>query len=279
MLSSLYPHPRDLRIAFDEEPHEYSIDGKKDPRIISVTTLVHSLFQPFNEDAIIRKMMGGRNWTSSKYYGMTAQQIKDLWEKNRVEASTAGTRMHKSIENYYNSLPNTEDDTAHIEYKYFQNFHAAFGFKAFRTEWFVFDEDIWLAGSIDMVYFRTEGDHTNLFIYDWKRCKEIKKENPFQTGKPPVDHLPDTNYWHYALQLNIYKRILESKYDKKIHELALIVLHPDNTNFIRIMLPILDDEVDAIWVMRRAILEGKPVTDDHDEPPAKPAGKCLIMDD
>ena len=38
----------------------------------------------------------------------------------------------------------------------------------------VFDEDVKLAGSIDMIFEREDGD---LEIYDWKRCKEIRKSN------------------------------------------------------------------------------------------------------
>ena len=31
-----------------------------------------------------------------------------------------------------------------------------------------------------------------------------------------INHLPDTNFWHYSLQLNTYKAILEDKYGVKI---------------------------------------------------------------
>jgi len=39
--------------------------------------------------------------------------------------------------------------------------------------------------------------------------------------------MPDSNFWHYALQLNTYKFILEEKYNKKIRDLYLVRLHPD----------------------------------------------------
>ena len=47
-----------------------------------------------------------------------------------------------------------------------------------------------------------------------------------------VDYIPDTNYWHYCLQLNVYKAILEEKYGKKVTELYLVCLHPNNYNKI-----------------------------------------------
>ena len=39
--------------------------------------------------------------------------------------------------------------------------------------------------------------------------------------------MPDTNFWHYALQLNTYKAILERKYGKTVTKLCLVRLHPD----------------------------------------------------
>jgi hypothetical protein len=92
---------------------------------------------------------------------------------------------------------------------------------------------------------RRWGADTPLAIYDWKRCREITKTNrgnKFATH-PAIEHLPDTNYWHYALQLNLYKYILQTKYDKKITDLYIIVLHPEAQNYQRIKLPDLQSEV------------------------------------
>jgi len=65
-----------------------------------------------------------------------------------------------------------------------------------------------------MVFEKEDG---TLLIYDWKRSKEIKKTNPFNkwANKEEIEHLPDSNYWHYCLQLNTYKAILEDKYGQK----------------------------------------------------------------
>ena len=68
--------------------------------------------------------------------------------------------------------------------------------------------------------------------------------------KAPLDNLPDTNYWHYSLQLNIYRRILEELYDVVVSELALVVLHPNNRSFKVIMLNRMDDEVTAMFATR-----------------------------
>jgi hypothetical protein len=98
----------------------------------------------------------------------------------------------------------------------------------------------------------SQGDGPPLAIYDWKRCREIVKTNrgnKFATH-PAIEHLPDTNYWHYALQLNIYKYILQTKYDKTVGDLYLIVLHPEAQNYQRIKLPDLQSEVAELFEER-----------------------------
>ena len=248
-LSTLHPHERDDSISFDEGPHIYTIDGDSD--YMSVTTWNHSHFEHFDADAIIANMMRSKRWTQSKYYGMTPDEIKAGWEKNRDEAATAGTAMHLDIERFYNKIP-VENDS--VEFAHFQRFRAYFenarpGVKPYRTEWMVWDTELRFAGSIDMVYENPDG---TLLIYDWKRSKEIKKTNGW--GKSAhtecVNHLPDTNFWHYSLQLNTYKELLERNYGKKVAELTLVCLHPDNENFQLIKVPDLKQEVGELFELR-----------------------------
>ena len=85
----------------------------------------------------------------------------------------------------------------------------------------------------------------------------MKIENEWAKGYGPASDLPDTNYWHYTLQLNIYRWLLEKNYGIKISEMALIVLHPNNKNYKRYKLNHLDDEVEEIMKARlRAVKEG-----------------------
>jgi len=66
-----------------------------------------------------------------------------------------------------------------------------------------------------------------------------------------ISHVPDTNFWHYALQLNTYKTILEQKYGKKVTKLALVCLHPSKANFEVIPVPVLTSEMEALFALRR----------------------------
>jgi ATP-dependent exoDNAse (exonuclease V) beta subunit len=274
------PHPRDAFIDFEPDSHTYTIRPDTytirpdtytirpdtpspilcpEKKYTSVTTWNHTHFTHFDADAIVAKM----NLTkpSSKYFGQTPEQIKAGWDKNRDEAASAGTAMHYYIECYYNAAAEASNIKSPLskELAYFHNFVLDFQkkfpqYKPYRTEWTIYHEELQLAGSIDMV-FENENDGS-LFIYDWKRTKEIKKHSAYMTFALTecISHLPDTNYWHYALQLNTYKTILEQKYGKKVTALVLVVLHPQNANYQLVPVPLLIDEMNELFAARLASL-------------------------
>ena len=264
-------HPRDNNIQFFEEGHKYCILTDPDTKYTSVTTWNHDQFPQFNADNVIDNIMKGKGWKEGhKYWGLTPEQIKALWDTNKLSAAGAGTDLHYEIECFHNDkqfqfeYTNKElyeiymcDKSKNLEqtpleWQYFINFINDYKhLKPYRTEWTVYHEDAKIAGSIDMVYENPDG---TLSIYDWKRTNcitRINKYNKFAI-QPVICHLPDSNFWHYALQLNTYKHILESKYDKKITDLFLVRLHPDaeEKNYELIKLPNLSVEVNDLFQER-----------------------------
>ena len=256
LLSRSNYHARDSHIHFDEGPHIYTIDG--DSSFTSVTTWNHMHFEQFDADLIIKRMMASKKWPESKYFGMTPDEIKAGWDKNRDESARAGTLMHYDIECYYNnSLHKDFNWSDTIEGCYFLHFLKDWGYlKPYRTEWTVFHEELKLAGSIDMTFENEDG---SLQIYDWKRSKGISKApngGKFSTTDC-ISHLPDSNFWHYSLQLNIYRHILESKYNHRVTGMYLVCLHPDNQNksYQRIQVADLREEVSELVKYREQQLQ------------------------
>ena len=235
-------HPRDAGISFFAPTHVYTVLGRKD--YTSVTTWNHAHFEAFDETRVIANILNNKRWAADpeyKYYRRSAEDIREEWETNRCNASTAGTHMHEDIERFYNGLHAEIKFPDSLEFgTYFRRFEADFSaqfphMRPFRTEWCVYFEEIRIAGSIDMV-FESQIDGA-LWIYDWKRCKEIVYEPPSFGRRPPktastpcINHVPDCNFWHYSLQLNVYKFILERKYGKKVEKLCLVCMHPDNAS-------------------------------------------------
>ena len=280
-------HKRDALIEFEPEAHKYTCAGEGG--YTSVTTWLHSLFKPFDAEAIIAKMMSNPvRWKKSPYYGQTPAEIKAGWDRGRDEAAALGTAMHKKIEDYYLGLTPLEETPSHFQ-AFVQDFPDLI---PYRTEWMIYDEEVKLAGSIDLVGGGNppdppiEGaDYPSLermssiisssqspslpsrggpggtapCIYDWKRCKDIKKKNDFGESALPecIEHLPDTNFWHYALQLNIYKAILERNYAQTIGGMYLVILHPSQVSYQRLEVPDLSTEIADLFKLREQQLKNK----------------------
>jgi hypothetical protein len=257
ILKMRHEHDRDKNLEFEEKWHKYTILNDPKSTYLSVTKLTSFQFPRFDADLVIKRMMEGKNWNdTNKYWGMTPTEIKQLWKNNGAAQSGAGTSLHFNIEQFMNQwlvdkndrlvtcdhqdlldsyLEDLETGDSNIEntspeWKYFLNFvKGTPDLKPYRTEWMIYDDEIKLAGSIDMVYINDDG---TLTIYDWKRAKQIAKTHDFnEKGSAPwTKHLPHTNFWHYSLQLNIYKAILQRKYGMTVRDLYLVQLHPENEN-------------------------------------------------
>lgn len=264
VLSKNNKHERDDNIKFYENGHKYEIMTDLDTKYTSVTTWCHSNFPQFDADDIIYSMMKGKNWKEGhKYWGLDMNQIKELWEKNKDNVAGAGTNLHYEIECFYNN-PSLKSgytnkdlheyyksnlcdflDKQSMEWKYFIKFiDENPNLKPYRTEWLIYNEDIKIAGSIDMIFENEDG---TLSIYDWKRVKNITRINNYNKFAltQAICHLPDSNFWHYTLQLNTYKYIIEQKYNKIVRELFLVRLHPEaeELSYELIKLPILEREM------------------------------------
>lgn len=258
-LSIKNAHPRDEFITFEEGPHIYTVCGERGT-YTSVTTWNHGHFPHFDNTSILDTIMKSKRMADPtyKYYGMTREQIQAMWDANRDGAASSGTNMHFDIECYFNGL---EVKNESVEFAYFMKFVADFpDLKPYRTEWMVYYEELKLSGSIDMVFENPDG---TIQIYDWKRCKEIKYDNEYGKGALTkcISHLPDTNFWHYTLQLNTYKTILEHKYGKKVTGLYLVCLHPDNPykTYDRIEVPFIDKEMADLVDYRKKEIMGKNI--------------------
>ena len=268
VLANQNPHPRDELIKFYARGHKYEITSDPGTKYTSVTTWNHQQFPKFDADAIIAKIFKSKSWgPDHKYWGQTAEQIKASWKSNGEAVSCSGTSLHERIEHFMNNDkldPNYfhselyhqyhhDDSDQQVEWLYFMKFiqdHP--DFQPYRTEWMIFHEELKLAGSIDMVYQNPDG---TLSIYDWKRSKEISKVNMWNqfASNPLISHLHDTNFWHYALQLNTYKKILEEKYGKTVTKLCLVRLHPnaEEKTYELLEVPILTKEISDLFEERK----------------------------
>lgn len=236
---------RDGRIFMLESSHHYYIDGHHEIISVSCTPTIHSYFETFDSEKIVNGIVKNKRHSSDvsyKYYQKTKEAILQDWEENRSSAAALGTSLHARIERFYNGYTVEEDDKEMgIEFnEYFQRFHRDIvqqrKWTIYRTEHMIFIEELYLNGSIDAIFKNEKGE---IILVDWKRSKKIEREG-FQgkMGTGICSDLPDCNFYHYSLQLNLYKYILELKYNMKVSELYLAVFHPDNENDSYILIPV-----------------------------------------
>lgn len=235
-------HSRDRYLLFNSYSHSYSVNGIA---LQSVTDFVEHCFPEFNS-----REMAVRVASRS---GQSIAEVLSMWERKGKESRDAGTEMHRKIESFY-QLNNVIDDET---FRLFRILANQIILNPYRTEWPVYDTATNLAGTIDFV------DYSNgkYIIYDWKRSdKLIENGMPVMTSKynqkalPPLSHLDDCAYNRYALQLSLYKYILEKNYGIEVSELRLGIFHPAYNKPYVLKIPYLKKEVETLMSLRESII-------------------------
>ena len=193
-----------LDITFTEADHEY-IDGFGID-YTSVTKLVKSAFPAFDAAAAAAK--------KAARTGTPAEQYLREWDEIRDTASDNGTRVHENCERQilgrFADMNQPRDDAERIRFRaaWFEVEKLKAAYSAIEPEKLVFSPRFRVAGSIDLL---CKFDEMHYDIGDWKFVKAIRYQAfGGRTGiMPATATLPDCNFYHYALQLNIYKMILK----------------------------------------------------------------------
>lgn len=235
-------HERDKNITFRQIDHVYIVNGIA---LDSVTTFVNNAFPKFNSEFHAKR--------KAKQLGISPEEVLEMWNKKGKESRDLGTAMHSKIENYYLGSDSVETDA----YKLFKIFANKIELKPYRTEWAVYDWEHKIAGTIDFVDYQN-GEY---IIYDWKRSEKIidngipvKIYKYGEKGNYPLEHLDNTPYYHYALQLSLYKYILEKNYGMKISDLRLGIFHPTYNKPYVLKMPYLKKEINDIFNLRSEVI-------------------------
>jgi hypothetical protein len=177
-----------------------------------------------------------------------------MWDKKGRESREQGTAMHEKIESYYLGKSVSTDTT----FELFKIFANKITLKPYRTEWAVYDWEQKIAGTIDFVDYQN-GEY---IIYDWKRSDKLIAKNGLpiknslygEKALPPIENLDDSPYYHYALQLSLYKYILEKNYGITVSKLRLGIFHPSYNKPYVLEMPYLQNEIETLFSMRSEVV-------------------------
>ena len=244
-------YEQDRYIDFEPEGHIYTYRG--DQRLLPVSSLIAYFFEHFDARAAAQ-----RQW---ERYGVPVEESLKKWARIGRMASEVGTFMHEQTENFFRDGSFETDyafefdgEVEHIgiekEKEYFLRFVSDYDIHPYRQEWPVYDTELNVAGTIDMVCRNHDDTFT---IYDWKRSRKVV--NPL--GQPITEgfagkmsmngiNLPDTAFYHYCIQQNLYRYMLEQHYGLKVRAMNLVVLCPDYPTYYVAQVPKMDEVISQI---------------------------------
>ena len=228
-------NPRGIEIVFTEEDHSYkSIINGVEISYVSGTQFLGKYFPPFDPDGSIAERCAARE-------GVSPEDIKAKWAAKGAESCRLGTRLHETIEDTILKREYRNIAESETEKKRFEN-----GIKIGQAllqktdilgvEKIVFSDRLQIAGTIDLLaQSRKDGSY---LIIDHKTNSSIEKTNRYGNKcLYPVDHLDDTSFNHYALQLNLYEYLLKYEgYVPANSNFKLFLNHvlPEKTEFIQL---------------------------------------------
>lgn len=203
-----------MKVTFKEEGHLY----ESFPAVswTSVTKVVEMFCPEFDERK--QALLSSQN-ERSKWYGIPVNKILHLWEVERDRSTEAGSWFHHKME-----IKAIKTGSKVHRGKTINVYESPFvdGIKVARDqelkdgiypEHLIYNEKIGVCGQSDLV-FVSDG---YVDISDYKTNKEMKlNAYGHQFGNPqrmliPVNNLEDCNFYHYALQLSIYMKLILMK--------------------------------------------------------------------
>ena len=251
-------YEQDQYIDFEPEGHIYIYrnqetgDGSQ-RRLLPVSSLIAYFFEQFDAQAAAQ-----RQWERNH---IPIEESLRKWERIGKKASEVGTFVHEQTERYFKDGTFETDytfefagDVEHVsiekEKQYFLRFVRDYMIRPYRQEWPVYDTELNIAGTIDMVCKEDDGTFT---IYDWKRSSKVVNA----VGQPIVEafggrrgfngiSLPDTAFYHYCIQQNLYRYMLEAHYGICVKAMNLVVLCPDYLSYVVAPVPKMDEVVQQI---------------------------------
>ena len=202
-------------IKLNRDEHIYKLENNPNLNFDSVTTFIGKFFEEFDAPRIANKLIN----TNMKYMHMTAEELMATWK----HSADYGTLVHEELENFINFKTPVKEKKSAQGVDWLKQYIMKSDFEIY-SEAIVYSEELRLAGTIDLLLLDKNNGTYN--ILDWKTSKRIshkafknKKGNHYLTS-----NVDDCNFNHYALQLSLYRYILENYYNLKISEHIIIHL-------------------------------------------------------
>lgn len=235
-------HPSGITIHLNEETHTY-VDSEGNYDYTSTTSVIHNFFPEFEEEKIAGFV--------AKKRGCKVQDVLSEWAENRDESCRFGTLIHRYAECKLMGIDldvEPKDEKEIIYCRHLDSFLEPLTerYSLIGCEEKIFSPELRISGTIDLLM--EDKIKNKICIFDWKTNKEIKQEGyRGQKGLDFFDDVPHCNFYHYAIQLGVYKNILirEGYYPNAEFILGLFWINETGVKLYR--LPNMDKYVNHIF--------------------------------
>lgn len=228
-------HILDNDIVLNEELHEYRLIDRPEASFTSVTTYVEHFFEGFDALKIATKLVNNH----PKYSDHTVESLMAEWKAT----ADYGTRVHHEIEKWIKERIEPEDKKAIHGRDWLAQYELRSDMDVL-SEVIVYSTELSIAGTVDIL---AKDNATGEYdIIDWKTSKKIETASYRKKmgTHPSTRHVMDCNFYHYSLQLSLYRYILEQYYGLKIHNQLIGHLKDDGVHAL--VTPYMRDEINEM---------------------------------
>ena len=205
-------------ITLDRDNHIYKLQDYEDIKFTSVTTFIGQFFEEFDAKKVATKLVK----TNIKYMHMSVEELMAQWKYS----ADYGTIVHEELEDYIINGTEVKEKKSIQGIDWLKKYMMKSNYDVY-SECVVYSKELKLAGTIDLLLYDKNSDSYN--ILDWKTSKRIdSKAFKNKKGNHSVtSNMDDCNFNHYALQISLYRYILEEFYGLKISEHMIVHLMED----------------------------------------------------
>ena len=252
-----------------DDTHTYTINGSS-KGTKSVTEFLDSMFEQFDPDDALSKM---REYTRiTKYKGLKNDAIKKLWETNNDAKRQKGVMMHKILENFFLGKITSFDEEI-LKREHLDEFLDYMrDYEILKTEFIIGDPHLKLGGTIDALFIKrgsdvNRGGLIKVYLVDWKRVEFEKHGTFYKSGicGLPLEHIVDTKFNHFTVQLNLYKYLLHEHTNYRVERMSIVRFHPAYQRCTIIDIEDIGHVVDKMVAHRRRELDEIDLIDEMDE--------------
>lgn len=216
-------YSEDGKVSFDPVKHIYR-NVATDKILTSVTSVIRKIETPFNLKEKAEK--------KAKYLNIPVEEVISMWNKKKDYQSHLGDLIHSIFEYYYltgrikgyGNIPHSFIAMNLIDLMFKRR-----GLKFIASEYIVYNE--FIAGQLDCIVMDKEG---NLILIDFKTNDRLSYDNFGTYFKYPFNGIRQSKLSIYTFQLNIYKKLFNSKSKLKIDKMYVLHIKENSYEFFPI---------------------------------------------